>query len=412
MTDRVVVLGGCGGIGSVAVRALVAGDRFDEIVVADLRVDAAQAFVDSLGDPRLQAAEVDATSADAIGALVAGATVVVNCIGPFYKFGPPILAAVIAAGVDYVDVCDDLDATIAMLDQHEPAVAAGVTALIGMGNSPGLANVLVRFAADELLDTVERVDIMHIHGGEPSEGGAVIKHRIHAMTNDVPVYVDGEFRNVRLLEESGQEFVVDTHFESVGTYPVYPYPHPETITLPKYLPGLKHATNRGVVFPLSYFELTMDMVRVGACTTDPIEVQGEPVTPIEFSVAHILSQRDRLLAEAGITGAAGCLKIEVGGQKDGEDHAFVFSLSSTSVGAGEGTGIPAALGAVMMASGQLEGPGVFPPEAVVKPLEILDLASTIVPKLGIAGSDDGGALPVLIEHILPDGTRERMDLAF
>ena len=27
MTDRVVVLGGCGGIGSVAVRALVAGDR-------------------------------------------------------------------------------------------------------------------------------------------------------------------------------------------------------------------------------------------------------------------------------------------------------------------------------------------------------------------------------------------------
>ena len=191
MSDRVVVLGGCGGIGSVAVRALVAGDRFDEIVVADLRVDAAQAFVDELGDPRLRAAEVDATSAEAIGGLVAGARVVVNCIGPFYRFGPPILAAVIAAGVDYVDVCDDLDATIAMLDQHEPAVAAGVTALIGMGNSPGLANVLVRFAADELLDTVERVDIMHIHGGEPSEGGAVIKHRIHAMTNDVPVFVDG-----------------------------------------------------------------------------------------------------------------------------------------------------------------------------------------------------------------------------
>ena len=31
-------------------------------------------------------------------------------------FGPPILAAAIEAGIDYVDVCDDLDATERMLE--------------------------------------------------------------------------------------------------------------------------------------------------------------------------------------------------------------------------------------------------------------------------------------------------------
>ena len=71
--------------------------------------------------------------------------------------------------------------------------------------------------------------------------------------------------SVRQLEASGQAHVTDVDFRGVGTLPTYPYPHPETITLPKNIPGLKRATNMGVVFPLSYFQLTQEMVRVGAC---------------------------------------------------------------------------------------------------------------------------------------------------
>ena len=188
----IVVLGGCGGIGSVASRSLVAAG--EEIVVADVDVDRAQALATELG---ARAIAVDASSQESLTSAMTGADVVLNCVGPFYRFGPPILAAAIAAGVDYVDVCDDLAPTRVMLAMDDAARAAAVTALIGMGNSPGIANVFVRLCADQLLDEVETVDIMHVHGGEPEEGAGVLKHRIHAMVNPVPLFVDCGFVEVQ-----------------------------------------------------------------------------------------------------------------------------------------------------------------------------------------------------------------------
>ena len=109
----------------------------------------------------------------------------------------------------------------------------------------------------------------------------------------------------RQLDPSGLAHVREVDFRGVGTFPVYPYPHPETITLPRFLPTLRRATNLGVIFPLSYFHLTQEMVRVGACREEPVDVGGHPVVPLEFSVAHILSRRAALLREAGVTGPAG-----------------------------------------------------------------------------------------------------------
>ena len=410
--SKVVVLGGCGGIGSVAARAVACGDWFDEVVLADLRGDeaaaAAAALQADLGRSGISGAGVDATDPTDLARLLEGATVAVSCIGPFYRFGAPVLAAAIDAAVAFVDVCDDLDATLAQLELDDAARAAGVPAIIGMGNSPGLANVLVRYAADHLLDEVTAVDIMHNHGGEPDEGAAVVKHRIHAMVNDVPLFIDGELITVRLLEPSGQAHVIETDFRDVGTFPVFPYPHPETITLPRHLPGLRRTTNMGVVFPLAYFEHTMAVVRQGLAEHPQAAIAD---LPVDDWVAEILAARPRLLAEAGVTEPAGCLKIIVRGTSDGAEHTYVFSLSSAGgAGAGEGTGIPAALGAVLLARGSVDTPGVHPPEAVVDPLELMALAGEVIGHFGIAGDGTGG-VPIHIEHVLPDGTSEVIELA-
>ncbi len=402
---KIIVLGGCGGIGSVAVAALAGAKEVTQLVVADLRVEEAEKVARSFNAEHVTSAAVDATSHESIKAAIAGFDVVLNCIGPFYRFGPPVMKAAIDAGVDYVDVCDDLAPTRKMLELHEDAKRAGVKCLVGMGNSPGLANVLVKFCADQLLDTTESADIMHIHGGEPVEGPAVVKHRIAAMVDDVPLFLDGEMKMVRQLEKSGQDHVFETEFRNVGTYPVYPYPHPETITLPQHIPGLRRATNMGVIYPLSYFHLTQDMVRVGACGEEPITVQGESVTPIEFSVAHILSRRASLLKEAGIDGPGGCLKVVVSGTKSGNPETYIFSLSSTEAGAGEGTGIPAAAGALLMAKGRVEGPGVLPPEAAVEPFEVLLMALDMVKKMGKGGRDT-----IHIERIDADGNSHDVPL--
>jgi saccharopine dehydrogenase (NAD+, L-lysine-forming) len=402
--SRVTVLGGCGAVGSVAVRSLAATDTFDEIVIADIAIDDARRIVERLGSSKVSAVELDAKKPASIKRAIAGSTVALNCVGPFYEYGPTILKAAIQSKINYVDVCDDLDATEASLAMHEKARRAGISALLGMGTSPGVANLLVRFCAEALLDQVESVDIYHAHGGEHVEGAAVVKHRIHSMTIDVPMFLDGKFTTVRLFEDSGRALEEDVEFRDVGTYRVYGYPHPETITLPRYFKGLKRATNLGLVLPPAYAEIIKGTVRLGITTEEPIEVKGRRVIPLEFAVAFILAQRPKILEAAGLTGPMGCLKIVVKGVKKGEPSTYVFSLSSKTQGMGDATGIPAALGAMLMASGRIQEKGVLPPEACVKPMDLLQLAQRIV-SIG-----DTKGLPIVIEHIDAAGVSKTMNL--
>ncbi len=405
MSGRITVFGGCGQIGRVAVKALTTNDLFDSIVIADGNYAEAVKLAEGLDPASVRALRIDADDARSVSAAMQGADVVLNCIGPFYRYGPLMLEAAISAGVNYVDICDDLDATQAQLALDGEAQAAGISALIGMGNSPGLANLLARFCADQMLDEVEAVDIYHIHGGEPAEGPAVIKHRIHAMTSDIPIFDGGEFRMVRMLADSGRAYYEETDFKGVGVYPVFPYPHPETITLPRYLAGVQHVTNKGSVLPKPYFQLTMDLVKDGLAVEEPVAVQGNPVIPLEFSVAFLLARRPAFLAEAGVAEATGCLKVQVRGHKDGKQHTYICSMVSSGSGAGEGTGIPAALGAMLMLQGRIKRKGVVPPEAVIDPMEAFRLAADVVKHFGM-----GGGVPLFVEHIDAEGILESLEI--
>ncbi|MEZ5350729.1 MAG: saccharopine dehydrogenase NADP-binding domain-containing protein [Microthrixaceae bacterium] len=123
----IVVLGGAGGVGRVAVEALTHIDDVTHVVVADLSHRAAAEVVADLGSDKLQPAAVDVSDPASLTAVLEGAGVVLNCVGPFYRFGPPTLQAALRAGVGYVDICDDLDATQALLDMDVAAREAGVT---------------------------------------------------------------------------------------------------------------------------------------------------------------------------------------------------------------------------------------------------------------------------------------------
>jgi len=401
---RITVLGGCGAVGSIAVKTLASSDVFSKIAIGDMDLQKAKKLALELGPERVSAIKVDASDADSIKKAVKGSSVVLNCIGPFYEFGPRVLKATIDSGINYVDVCDDFDATEKLLAMDKNAKKAGISALIGMGSSPGVANILVRFCADTLLDEVESIDIYHAHGGEEVEGPAVVKHRIHSMIIDVPVFLDGKFKAVSIFKESGKALEEEVEFQDVGKYRVYAYPHPETITFPKYIKGVKRVTNLGLVLPPAYAELIKGIVRLGITNEKPIEVKGQKVSPLEFGVAYILSQRERLMKEAGITEPMGCLKIVVKGRKKGESSTYVFSMSSRGAGMGEGTGIPAALGAMLMGQGKITVKGVFPPEAGIKPVDMLELAQEKVKVGGKAG------MPVVIQHIDKEGNVERMSL--
>jgi saccharopine dehydrogenase (NAD+, L-lysine-forming) len=116
---KVIVLGGCGAVGSNAVKTLVHSDTFSEVVIGDANIERAQQLVKDLG-PKVSAIQFDALSAQSCKEAVTGCDLVLNCVGPFYSTVKTILKAAIESGIDYVDVCDDPDVTLEILDMHLP----------------------------------------------------------------------------------------------------------------------------------------------------------------------------------------------------------------------------------------------------------------------------------------------------
>jgi len=409
MGNKVVILGGVGVVGSVVSTFLSNTDDFDEIVIADINLLAAEKMAKNLNE-KVSAIKFDAMDIESIRNAIKGADIVVNCTGPYYKFEKTILSTVIEAGINYVDVCDDTGATYDALELDDLAKKAGVIALIGMGSSPGVTNLLAGYAANELLDECESIEMFHIHGGEASEGAGVIGHRFYCLSNDIPMFLDGKAVLIKPNDSSAHEEDVD-FINLPGKYRVYPYPHPEPITLPMFIKdkGLLKVTNKGSVLPEKYYQLTRAIHSCGLSSREPIKLlNGQEVIPHDFATAYLIDQRDKILNEIGwaLGDAKGCVTIVVKGKKKKtlEKRTYVFSLVSEGVGKGQGlgygTGMPCALGTILMIRGKVKGTGVLPPEACLNFWDFVDLMKNT---LSIDEKSEDKKSPLIFQSIDESG---------
>jgi saccharopine dehydrogenase-like NADP-dependent oxidoreductase len=163
-----ILLVGAGGVGSAFAAIAARRDFYETIVIADY--DLARAERAAI-DPRFVAAQVDASSADSVAALVRehAATHVMNAVDP--RFVMPIFEGAFAAGADYLDMAMSLshphpedpyaecgvklgDDQFAQAHRWE---GAGRLALCGMGVEPGLSDVFARYAADHLFSEIDEL---------------------------------------------------------------------------------------------------------------------------------------------------------------------------------------------------------------------------------------------------------------
>ncbi|TFF99053.1 MAG: saccharopine dehydrogenase [Promethearchaeota archaeon] len=407
---RVIVLGGCGVVGSVVVNVLSETSDFSEVIIGDIDIEKAKKIATDLGE-KVNAVKVNANDSNSISEAIDGMDIVVNCIGPYYKYEKPILQAVIKKGIDYVDVCDDTGATYDALDLDKAAQDAGITAILGLGSSPGVTNILAAYAANDLLEECDSIDMFHIHGGEPNEGPAVIGHRFYCLSNPIPIYIDG--KAIKVDPQDSEEYEEEVEFINLeGKYRVYPYPHPEPITIPMYIKDVKRVTNKGTVLPERYYELTRNIHSLGLNSKDPLKIQDIngnwcQVEPYEFAIRYLIKKRDFLLKELDFGEPKGCVKIVVKGKrrKTMEERTYVFSLVSEGVAEGqalgEGTGTPAAIGALMIQRGMVDKKGVIPPEACIKPLEFLSIMREV-----FKVSENSEDSPLIFQSIDGEGNVE------
>jgi saccharopine dehydrogenase-like NADP-dependent oxidoreductase len=159
-----ILLVGAGGVGSAFCAIAARRDFFEQVVVSDYDESRPKQAADAVGESRFSAAQVDATSADAVAELVRrhNITHVMNAVDP--RFVMPIFNGALAGGADYLDMAMSLsqrhperpyELTGVKLGDDQFAVedqwsAAGRLALVGIGVKPGLSDVFARYAADHL----------------------------------------------------------------------------------------------------------------------------------------------------------------------------------------------------------------------------------------------------------------------
>jgi len=359
---KAVVLGGAGVMGSYAVEVLSRGRVFSDVMVADIDEERGRKICQ--GKDGVEFVKFDAGERKSIRDAIRDADVVVNCVGPFYKFAPGILKEAIDSGVDYVDICDDYDATEEMLGMNDMAEKEGVKCVIGLGASPGITNVAAAYASKEMTK-VDAIGIYVTRGIKEEAGGAIPYHMLHCWLGEIPVYINGERRRARGLVD-GEEWV--NFAEPFGSAPVYYFGHPETITLPRYIEEIKDAYCKGTFFPSQFREMLLNLQNLGLLSTEELTVRGNRISPLDFLAAYIGKMVGKMSHMPDIP-EGGAVLVRVKGEKDGMPVEYSFSGTARMR---EATATPVAVGAEMMAEGKIRKEGVNAPEGCVPPEEFIN----------------------------------------
>lgn len=347
---RIMVVGGAGDMGSRAVRDLAQQSEVKSLIIADYNDAKAQALADSLKDRKVTALRVDANDHNSLVSAMEQCDVVASAVGPFYRFEAKCAAAAIDARRHYVSICDDYDAAQAVLDLGERARERGITVLTGMGWTPGISNVLARKAVDEL-DSAEEINVAWGSSASDSEGYAVILHTLHIFSGTVPSFRNGQLIEVRA--GSGRERV--SFPQPVGEVNVFHLGHPEPVTLPRTFTSVKTVTLKGGLSEefLNRLAILMNKLRL-TNTPRKRDALGKLLKPLLPALGRIGRPANPCSA----------VRVDVKGAKAGQRAHITYGAADHMNNL---TGVPLAIGALMLGRGEIARRGVVAPEACVPP---------------------------------------------
>ena len=179
---HIIVLGGAGAMGRIAVRTLTEYADIDQITIADYNEERAHEVATSLHSSNILVKQIDVNDEERLRALLRGADVVLNAVE--YVFNLPVLKACIQEKVHYADLGGLFHMTRRLMNMHDEVSAAGITAILGMGGTPGVTNVLARAAVDKL-DRVESIKVqLGCSDDTPSSAPLVAPYSIRTILDE------------------------------------------------------------------------------------------------------------------------------------------------------------------------------------------------------------------------------------
>src|SRR5689334_17909717 len=110
----ILVLGATGTMGRLIARE--AARRGMQVLLPAIRAERLVELASTLPSGQSRAAVVDLGNPATLEPVIAQADVVLNTVGPFTRFAPPIVEACLHSTTPYVDLANELTAVRALLD--------------------------------------------------------------------------------------------------------------------------------------------------------------------------------------------------------------------------------------------------------------------------------------------------------
>ena len=352
---KVIILGACGGMGRYVAKSISSFQEIDNLGIADLNSEDAEILASQLGS-HTKGIGVDINDTEKLSSILFDYDVVLNTVGPFFKFGYKILQTSLDANCHYMDICDDWEPTEWMLKLDSKAKEKNLLAILGLGASPGITNLLGKIAIDNLDKAHTIYTGWNLEEAQPEdissqkETNAAMIHGIEQISGKVKIFKDKSFKMVSPLKK------LKVSYPNHGTYNAYIFGHPEAITFPYHHKDITNSVNlahgnKSTIFVLRIIRLLISFKilskNVAARFLEWLERK-------ESSQNHI---QENSLPEIY------ALAI---GLKNGNEETVGVSLDGTitrELKMGEATANPLSLGLKMFLKNEISERGVIAPES-------------------------------------------------
>ena len=355
---------GCGICGLVCAEHLARNAKIDNLILADSRLAGAQSLADRLHSERVEVRKIDGTNEKEVKKLLKEIDVVIASMP--WRLNRLVMDLSAKTGTDYVDYGMPFDSTGPEFDEYsELCRKGGISALVGMGEEPGISDILAMHGATRL----DRADEANIYDGDT---GAV--EGLEFFSSWSPVDLLDETSVPAAVYRNGKiEFIpplsartVYPFPDPVGPLPVYKTNHDETYFMPLGIKTLKNASfNIGIDDGFAGAAATFR--KWGLLSKEPIDVRGTKVVPLHV-VAALLPRPESFSAK--IKGDT-MFVVEIIGEKKGRrtkvklwttmSHRDANALCGTNAGAYlVGTG--GAVATEMLIDGEVKKKGIVIPE--------------------------------------------------
>jgi len=198
--------------------------------VADVEQASVRSLLNKIRAPtQVRGISLDASDARALEQALSGMTVVVQASLP--RFNRQVQAAALASGTHYIDMAaDSVDPYVTTSEwEHH-----GLLGIVGMGEDPGMSNLMARFAADRL----DRVESIRVRDGDTATSPEFAflplfspETFIGETLNPSRIWDGGKYRNVPPFGE-GETYGFPA---PVGPQKVYSVDHEEVDSLPRFI---------------------------------------------------------------------------------------------------------------------------------------------------------------------------------